>query len=717
MRACVPVYFGSVSALYYNFVEDFVSHGRPPHILSPFSLMILYEGIMYALLGLSLPLGVCVCVCVCDGGTSSGCVFRLLVSGSRQSRLHIVRHEVKMQQQQQQCDNALWATLGLNSLDSTGQQLVTRRVIIVGDALSGKRACISRLFSAAMQQIPSSSVLASSLHNHATSSSLVGGTNRPFLPQGLREGSEVSHGSRSSSYAPVVSATAAAEAAVTGGTEVPSSSRYFPQFPHGAGIVQAFILQRLPAICSKFISAVEGGLNSSGPYSSASGVGGSPGLSGAVHHAMTEFFCCDTPGALAMALPTVEALETSVVLLVVDTSVPWRLQEQLRRWYGYLNTHVIQTLRVDMPKQDEVHRMHMVEQQQHFWHVQQQVLGSMRRRWCEREAIQLGRGASDKSGDGHYSPSQLQVPKGGVSPLRTILVCTKTDQLEKFSREAGKLCHQSSFLDAQHSSSSERANSGAGPWVSRSLLSALRTTGLTLLEIVGQLLRKEAVARQSALVAVSSRVNTIATSSSSHLTAATFSTTAADAPEVPLPGDDSLSEEAGALGSPANGHSVFVHPFYKNLWLYIFQLLYNPPRTLGDRLPPIEVPATRDDDDGGDGDVPVDLAGPERSAGLRGERGLLGTYLPGEMESQVSSRFVPHAFLPHGMDHLELLSPFVTSTDAVTLETVFASGPDETTEAGPSALRLHNEYMQQIETALAAIRPEEEAMIWDKLRE
>ncbi|ESL07789.1 hypothetical protein TRSC58_04518 [Trypanosoma rangeli SC58] len=611
--------------------------------------------------------------------------------------------------QQQQRGDALWATLGLNSPDCTGQQLITRRVIIVGDALSGKRACVSRLFAAAMQQIPSSSVSASSLDNYATDSSLVGGTNRPFLPQGLREGSELGRGSRSSGYAPVASATAAAEAAAAGGKEGPSSSLHFPQFPHGAGIVQAFILQRFPGICSNFLSAVEGGLNSSGLYSGASGVGGS---AGAVRRALTEFFCCDTPGALAMALPTVEALETSVVLLVVDTSVPWRLQEQLRRWYGYLNTHVVQTLRVDLPTQDEVHRMRMVEQQQHFWQTQQQVLGSVRRRWCEREAIQLGRSASDKSGDDHCSPPQLQVPKSGVSSLRTILVCAKTDQLEKLSREAEKLCHQSYFLDAQHYlPSSERANSGTGPWVSRGLLSALRTTGLTLLELVGQLLRKEAVTRQSALVAVSSRVNTIATSSSSHFTATTSSTAAAAA-EAPLPGDDSLSEEAGALGSPAHGHSVFVHPFYKNLWLYIFQLLYDPPRTLGDSSPPTEALTTRDD-----GDVPVDLTGPERSAGLRGEWGLLGTSLPDEMETQVSSRFLPHAFLPHGMDHLELLSPFVTSTDAVTLETVFASGPDETTEAGSSALRLHDEYMQQIQTALAALGPEEEAMIWDKVHE
>ncbi|RNF12517.1 uncharacterized protein Tco025E_06470 [Trypanosoma conorhini] len=622
--------------------------------------------------------------------------------------------------QQPQRDNSLWEALGLSSLDNTEQQLITRRVVIVGDALSGKRACASRLFAAAIQQFPASSPSASSLQGYVTSSSLNGcGVCRPFSSQGLREGSEVggggSSGSRSSSHLPMASA---AEAAGAGGTEGANALRHFPQFLHGAGIAQAFILQRIPAVRSVFLPAVEDGLNTSGPCRGGGGVGGSAALPGGVRRATTEFFCCDTPGALAMALPTAESLETSVVLLVVDTSAPWRLQEQLRRWYGHLNTHVMQTLRVDLPKQDEVRRLRMVEQQQRFWQAQQQVLGSMRRRWCEREGIQLGRGSSENGVDGggsHCPLPRLQVPKGGVSPLRTILVCTKTDQLEKFSREAEKLCHQGSSLAAQHLMTSlETAGVGVGPCISSGLLPALRTTGLTLLELVGQLLRKEAVARQSALVGVSSRVNTIATSSSSSSSPSLQPITvpSSTAAAAPLPGGDRLNEEPSVLGAVANTPSVFVHPFYKTLWLYIFRLLYHPPTALGGGVVPADALATRGDDDA---EVPADLAAPEGSAGLRGERGLPGTSLLDELETQVSSRFLPHAFLPHGVDHLELLSPFITSTDAVALETVFAGGSDEATGADWGALRLHDEYMQQIETALAALGPEEETMIWDKL--
>ncbi|EKF30954.1 hypothetical protein MOQ_005217 [Trypanosoma cruzi marinkellei] len=609
---------------------------------------------------------------------------------------------------QQQRGNTLLEDLGLNLLDNTEQQLITRRVVIVGDALSGKRAFVSRLFAAAVQQFPSSSMATSSSQTYAANSSN-------------------SSAGGSSCCLPVLSSTGAAEAARTMGTEGPNSSRYFPQFPHGAGVTQAFILQRIPATRSAFLPTAEDGLSSSGLYSSGSGISCSAVLPGGVRRAMTEFFCCETPGALAMALPTVEALETSVVLLVVDTSVPWRLQDQMRRWYGYLNTHIMQTLRVDLPKQDEVRRMRMIEQQQLFWQVQQQELALMRRRWCEREGIHVGRSSNDKDSNTNYSLSVLQVPKGGISPLRTILLCTKTDQLEKLSREVGKFCHQSSSsAEARTMTSLENVNISVEPWVSHALLSSLRTSGLTLLELVGQLLRKEAIARQSALVAASSRVNTIATSSLSssqqttNITTTTTTTVSggAAAAATPVAVGDRSNDETGPLGLLTNSHSVFVHPFYKNLWLYIFQLLYDPPTTFANSMVPNDILSARDhdDNDGGNGGcVAAALQGPEVSSGLRSEWGSLWNSLLDEMETQVSSRFHPHTFLPHGMDHLELLSPFVTSMDAVTLDSVFPSGTDEPKEADWGVLRLHDEYIQEIENVLATAGPNEEAMIWDKL--
>ncbi|KAH9586206.1 Dynein family light intermediate chain [Trypanosoma melophagium] len=633
-----------------------------------------------------------------------------------------------MEQEEYQ-SKSLWEILGLGPQEASEQQLVKRRVVIVGDALGGKRTFATRLFAAAMQHFPSSTSLISfsnmsggatgnsniSHNNNITNNENIMNNNNndtsknnndnnngsdnntgcgnlsgdkcTFTHPGWRDASEVSGSGSGGAGVGLVDGT------VSGRSPMKEATRQLAYFPHGAGIAQTFLLQRIPARRNSFPNTAEEGLGNGAVYNSniSSGVGSSL-LSSGVRRAMTEFFCCDAPGALSMALPTLEALETSVVLIVVDTSVPWRLQDQLQRWYGYLNAHVVQILQVELPKQDEVRRMRMIEQQQRFWQAQQQVLGTARRRWIEREGILKNRTVSGDTTEAETNSTTtanntntnttslpaLVVPKSGITPLRTILVCTKTDQLEKLSRELDKFCRGASPSNGGNNLLSTM-NIAATPCAFSSVRSALRTTGLSLLDLVGQLLRKEAIEHQSALVGTGSRVNTTATSPlpSVSATTAASSTFGVGA---------RLRDESSGVSAPS-GPSTFVHPFYKNLWTYLFQLLYEIPAVLG-----------------GDGQS-------------------VWPPLLEEMDTQFSAQFHPHAFLPHGSDHLELLSPFLTSTDAITLNSLFARNiNDDNNEKNgeemddiSSALLMREKYMKQIESLLAATGPEEDVMIWDKL--
>ncbi|ORC86032.1 uncharacterized protein TM35_000312180 [Trypanosoma theileri] len=614
-----------------------------------------------------------------------------------------------MDQQEDYQSKSLWEVLGLGLQEAPEQQLLKRRVVIVGDALAGKRTFATRLFAAAIQHFPSSTSLISysnmnggvtgsnniinsnnstnneninnnndnnSIENN-TGSGNIGGDKRTFTHPGWREGSEASSGGVA-----VVGVTAV-EGTVSGRSPMKETTRQLAYFPHGAGIAQTFLMQRIPASRNSLLNTGEDGLGNGASYSSPTSGLGSSLLSGGVRRAMTEFFCCDAPGALAMALPTLETLETSVVLIVVDTSEPWRLQDQLQRWYGYLNAHIVQTLRVELPKQDEVRRMRMIEQQQRFWQAQQQVLGTARRRWIEREGILKNRTGNGGKSDVETNTSTtslpaLVVPKSGISPLRTILVCTKTDQLEKLSRELEKLCRGASPSNSGNISISTM-NITATLGSFSSVRSALRTTGLSLLDLVGQLLRKKAIEHQSALVGTGSRVNTTATSPLPAVPATSAATS-------PFGVGSRLRDEASGVSAPS-GPSTFVHPFYKHLWAYVFQLLY-------------ETPAVSS----GDGQS-------------------LWPPLLEEMDAQFSAQFHPHAFLPHGSDHLELLSPFLTSTDAITLNSLFAPNSKdgnienngEEMDDTNSALLMREKYMKQVESLLAATGPEEDVMIWDKL--
>lgn len=610
-----------------------------------------------------------------------------------------------MQQQPHKGGKTLWEVLGLELPDNTEQLCVARRVVIVGDTLSGKRTLANLLLTAAMQQLPSSSPPFSLLSFGASNSSNTG--DHCFLRHVRQEGADIGVGGGGFHAASQRMSTSSSSSLSVGLTPLMDGLAPDCCVPHlscGAGIAHAFIPQRIPTRRAAFPAATNGGFYSSRPGD----------LSGNGRRVMTEFFCCDAPGALTMALPTVEALETSVVLLVVDTSVPWRVQDQLRRWYGHLNAHVVRTLGAELPKQDEVRRMRMIERQQCFWHAQQQALEAVRRRWCEREGIEM---PQCNSGEKTTLLPELRVPKSGVSPLCTILVCTKTDQLEKLSREAEKMTGRDfSAVSCNMTSSTSGNSSNTVSWASSSLLSALRSTGLTLLDLMSQLLRKEAIERQSAIVGVGGRLNTIATPVSSSSRRATIAT--------PLPSDsggDRAYDGAAASEPPTGSHEVFVHPFYKGLWSYIFQLLHEPVTTeRRDSVMAVRNLFRRDASEANGSNVndgvPVPATNAEGGSSTPGEeQNLFSTPLLDEIEAQLSTQFQSHAFLPHGVDHLELLSPFVTSTEAVTLENIFASGTGDVEEGQNGLLRLHENYMQQIESALATACPVEEVMIWENL--
>lgn len=59
---------------------------------------------------------------------------------------------------------------------------------------------------------------------------------------------------------------------------------------------------------------------------------------------LIEFFCCDTPSVIPVALPTVEYLKKSVILFVLDLSDPLECPQQLANWREALNTHVASLL-------------------------------------------------------------------------------------------------------------------------------------------------------------------------------------------------------------------------------------------------------------------------------------------------------------------------------------------------------------------------------------
>nr|CCC95791.1 unnamed protein product [Trypanosoma congolense IL3000] len=592
-------------------------------------------------------------------------------------------------------NKSLWELLGLSSVGADDRQMLTRRVVVVGDALSGKRTLVSLLFEAAVQQFPSSSVLLRSpITNEARNGADEKVSSRLQPPTDVDKrtdefNSKSTKAAESNMAAPFFKGRSFSELPTPLGSRDGVNAMYPTEFTHGVGIAHSFLLQRLPANRTVRGSTEE---------CSNSGVAALYASGCPVRNVLTEFFCCDAPGTLPAALPTVESLKTSVVLVVVDGSTPWSLHEQMQRWYGHLDEHVARTLRAELPKQDEVQRERMAKQQNHFWTEQEQGLLHLRHVWSQREL-------------GCVNGLAMPVMDGSdACPLRSFLVCSKTDQLETLSRELDK-CYFSkdtagSCEDVQGVDMSRVLPPCTSPIIktpcaAEGVRSALHATRLSLLQLIGQLLRMEAIKRQCGFVCTSSSVNTTTTATTA---ASPCHTRLQSQPISSVPVgmeantsgllDPSIS--CGATRVPlTGGYSTFVHPLYRSLWSFIFQLLYDP-----------QTSARRVSDANS---VDSQLVHASRGADPDGsERVEDAPAFTDDIDCHVSSRVHPYAFLPHGVDHISFISPSLAACDTIRLDSLFVAVEEGGDYAGrvlgceleSGTLLLRDDYLQQIENIL-----------------
>lgn len=369
--------------------------------------------------------------------------------------------------------DSLWLMLDLPPPVEIAARHQNKRIVIIGRPLSGKRTLCQHLRLAIEAQFPRS-------HDTDLENTGSRGVHRHlYIPSA--SGDDIDNATAASlqsspSTPPFIGATA---------------SPQNRERPHGAGIAHDYVVQRIP---QRIQGVSRGGTT----------------------RRVVELFCCDGAGALTAALPTPEAIEEALVLIVVDVSHPPSIREQLDRCYDTLNEHLAQVLHKLLPQQDEVRRIELMEKQQRHWTTQEQLLRSLRTQLgaTPNEGLVFPGVALEEVNQTAY-----RAPQGTSCPMRSMIVCTKTDLLERLSR---------AYAD---SNEEDYANSAVEDVVPLSLRSSLRKTQLPLLTHIAHLIRQYAVTRRSALAAVSSKIITIAKDST--------------------------------------GGVSLVHPFYRALWNYI----------------------------------------------------------------------------------------------------------------------------------------------------
>lgn len=395
---------------------------------------------------------------------------------------------------------SLWEALDLPPPEAAPSQHESKRVVLLGRPLSGKRTLCRRLCLAAEAQYPS-------IRSAEDGSGARGGGS-------LGHGGAAADAVRRPLYRPdanqgdddIVDDTIAfddgwdAQRTSAPSFGRPGTGNHYKSLPHGAGIVHDYVVQRIP------LRAGEDG----GGFSR-----------GGVVKRTVEFFVCDTAGALSSALPTLQSLEEAVVLMVVDVSQPGSIREQLDRSYEILQAHVTTILQTFLPTQDEVRRLKLMEAQQQYWLAEEQRTLPLRAKLAARDGEALV-GAPEMVKVDEVNRTVLRVPLANVCPMKSIVVCTKTDVLDKLSR----------LYDAVivHASDDELPRE-VDDIVPPALRAELGRQRAALLPYVAQLIRQYAILRRSALVAVSSRVSTTATDSA--------------------------------------GEAALVHPFYRGVWSYV----------------------------------------------------------------------------------------------------------------------------------------------------
>ncbi|KPA77354.1 hypothetical protein ABB37_07231 [Leptomonas pyrrhocoris] len=420
---------------------------------------------------------------------------------------------------------ALWAALDLPAPEAMPSQHTARRVVLLGRPLSGKRTVCRRLCFAAEAQYAAPD----------------------DGDDGDRSGNMADNG-RQPLYHPSSSDEEDADLFPSqnlGGWNMPGAFStvgalqertvvgphdHSGPLSHGSGVCFDYVVQRVPT------RIAHGGEESANASSAARRV--ESGGGGTVRRT-TEFFCCDSAGALSMALPSIEDVETAVVLMVVDVSDVATIRQQLDFCYTTLNSYVATLLRNQAPNNDEVRRLQLATALQDYWFAEEQKLRTTRTNLASSVSA-----SKEGKSDVLFKDPMVSVAKvnatvfrvpasaGTVCAMHTVVVCTKAEHLERASRAVG-------ILDGAGGSGDNDALF-ARLGVSAELVAALRRSRLSLMALLSQIIRQYAVYRRAAVASLSQRVN---------------------------------MTTAGADGEYAG--SALVNPFYRGFWSYISYVLYS----------------------------------------------------------------------------------------------------------------------------------------------
>ncbi|CAM37622.1 conserved hypothetical protein [Leishmania braziliensis MHOM/BR/75/M2904] len=434
---------------------------------------------------------------------------------------------------------ALWAVLDLPAPESMPSQHTSRRVVLLGRPLSGKRTLCRRLCFAAQAQYAGSD---GATDGGPQSGGVAANNDREPLYHPSTDDDEDSalfpNRNVGGCNMPGAYSTVGTPRQCTG---VGPQDRVKP-LSHGSGVCFDYVVQRVPTRLAHGCGGANDGL-ASGNQRSSTGFLMAP-LGGTVRRT-TEFFCCDNAGALSMALPTLDHVESGLVLMVIDVSDVSTIRQQLDYCYSTLESYIANLLRTQAPSHDEVRRMQLAAAQQEYWFAEEQKLRTVRANLASGGTAAAASSSSlTKEGlfDASFTDSAANIDKANSTPLRvpasagtvctmrSVIVCTKVDSLERASRAIGLV--ESGTIE------SEALLDRLG--IPGELRLAMRHSLQSLLCLVSQLVRQYAIYHRAALASVCLRVS---------------------------------MTTAGAEGEYAN--SALVNPFYKGFWAYIAYLLYS----------------------------------------------------------------------------------------------------------------------------------------------
>ncbi|KAG5509789.1 hypothetical protein GH5_05658 [Leishmania sp. Ghana 2012 LV757] len=442
---------------------------------------------------------------------------------------------------------ALWAALDLPAPESMPSQQTSRRVVLLGRPLSGKRTLCRRLCFAAEAQYAGSGDTAEG--DHQRGAVAADSDRQPLYNPTSDDDDDAAlfpsqHAGGSTMPGAYSTGGALQQCAAVG-----PHDRANP-LSHGSGVCFDYVVQRVPT------RLVPGSGGAGGDYAPANprattGFLMTP-LGGTVRRT-TEFFCCDSAGALTMALPTLDHVESALVLMVIDASDVSTIWQQLNYCYTTLESYVANLLRSQAPNHDEVRRMQLAAAQQDYWFAEEEKLRTLRTNLASSSSSS-GAAASvsatssssllGKEGvcDAPFKDPAVSIDRvnsmsyrvpasaGTVCTMRSAIVCTNIESLDRASRA----------IASTESGTPENEALLDRFGIPGELRVAMRHSRQSLLRLVSQLLRQYAICHRAALVSLSSRV--------------TMTT-------------------AGAEGEYAN--SALINPFFKGLWAYIAYVLYS----------------------------------------------------------------------------------------------------------------------------------------------